>query len=93
MIRVGLIGYGLAGAVFHEPLIRACDGLDLVAVLTSRDHPLRVGSADELFERSELVVVASPNDSHFPLTKAALELGSTSSSISHSPSRSTKPTS
>ena len=75
MIRVGLIGYGLAGAVFHEPLIRACDGLDLAAVLTSRDHPLRVASVDELFERCELVVVASPNDSHFPLAKAALERG------------------
>lgn len=73
MTRVGLIGYGLAGAVFHEPLIRACDGLELAAVLTSREHPLRVGTADELLDRSELVVVASPNDSHFPLAKAALE--------------------
>lgn len=75
MIRVGLIGYGLAGAVFHEPLIRACDGLQLAAVLTTRNHPLRVGSADELFDCSELVIVASPNDSHFPLAKAALERG------------------
>lgn len=75
MIRVGLIGYGLAGAVFHEPLIRSCDGLELSAVLTSRDHPLRVGSVEELFEGSDLVVVASPNDSHFPLARAALERG------------------
>lgn len=75
MIRVGLIGYGLAGAVFHEPLIRACDGLELSAVLTSRDHPLRVGSLDDLLGLSELVVVASPNDSHFPLAQTALERG------------------
>ena len=75
MIRVGLIGYGLAGAVFHEPLIRACEGLELAAVLTSREHPLRVLSVDQLFERCELVVVASPNDSHFPLANAALEGG------------------
>jgi scyllo-inositol 2-dehydrogenase (NADP+) len=75
VIRVGLIGYGLAGAVFHEPLIRACDGLELSAVLTSREHPLRVDSLDELLSRSELVVVASPNDSHFPLARAALERG------------------
>ena len=75
MIRVGLIGCGLAGAVFHEPLIRACEGLELAAVLTSREHPLRVASLDELVERSELVVVASPNDSHFPLAKAAIERG------------------
>jgi scyllo-inositol 2-dehydrogenase (NADP+) len=75
VIRVGLIGYGLAGSVFHEPLIRACEGLELSAVLTSREHPLRVGSVDELFERCDLVVVASPNDSHFPLALQALEHG------------------
>ena len=75
MIRVGLIGYGLAGAVFHEPLIRACEGLELAAVLTSREHPLRVASVEDLLARSDLVVVASPNDSHFPLARAALEHG------------------
>jgi scyllo-inositol 2-dehydrogenase (NADP+) len=75
VIRVGVIGYGLAGALFHEPLIRACDGLELSAVLTSREHPLRVGSMDELLGRCELVVVASPNDSHFPLAREALERG------------------
>jgi scyllo-inositol 2-dehydrogenase (NADP+) len=75
VIRVGLIGYGLAGSVFHEPLIRACEGLELSAVLTSREHPLRVGSVDELLGRCELVVVASPNDSHFPLAREALERG------------------
>ena len=75
MIRVGLVGYGLAGAVFHEPLIGACNRLELVAVLTSREHPLRVGSVEELLERSDLVVIASPNRTHFPLAKAALESG------------------
>jgi scyllo-inositol 2-dehydrogenase (NADP+) len=75
VIRVGLIGYGLAGAVFHEPLIRACERLELSSVLTSRDHASRVGSLDDLLDRSDLVVVASPNDSHFPLARAALEAG------------------
>lgn len=75
VIRVGLIGYGLAGAVFHEPLIRACEGLELTGVLTSREHPLRVSTLEELFGRCELVVVASPNDSHFPLARDALERG------------------
>jgi scyllo-inositol 2-dehydrogenase (NADP+) len=75
VIQVGLIGYGLAGAVFHEPLIRACDRLELAAVLTSRDHPLRVESVEQLLGQCELVVVASPNPSHFPLAKAALEQG------------------
>jgi scyllo-inositol 2-dehydrogenase (NADP+) len=75
MIRVGLIGYGLAGAVFHEPLIEACERLGLNAVFTSREHPLRVSTIDELLKRSDLVVIASPNQTHFPLAKAALESG------------------
>jgi predicted dehydrogenase len=74
-IRVGLVGYGLAGSVFHAPLIRACDRMNLAAVLTSRDAPQRVRSLDELIDRCELVVVASPNLSHFPIAKQALEAG------------------
>lgn len=47
-VRVGLIGYGLAGAVFHAPLIAATPGMRLTAVVTRdperqarvrRDHP------------------------------------------------------
>jgi scyllo-inositol 2-dehydrogenase (NADP+) len=74
-IRVGLVGYGLAGAAFHAPLIRACERMELAGVLASRDAPARVGSLDELIERSDLVVVASPNTSHFPVAKKALESG------------------
>ena len=29
-IRTALIGRGLGGSAFHAPLIRACDGLELV---------------------------------------------------------------
>lgn len=75
MIRVGLVGYGLAGAIFHEPLIGACERLELAAVLTSRNHPLRVGSIEDLIAQCELVVVASPNQSHFPIAKQALRQG------------------
>ena len=75
MIRVGLVGYGLAGSVFHAPLIRACQRMELAAVQTSRDVPERVASFDELLDRSDLVVVASPNQTHFPLVRAALAAG------------------
>jgi len=75
VIRVGLIGYGLAGSVFHEPLIRACDGLELIGVLTSREHPLRMQLLEDVLERVDLVVVASPNQTHFPLARTALEHG------------------
>ena len=73
-IRVGLIGYGLAGSVFHAPLIDACERMELAAVLTSRDAPNRVASIEELIDRSDLVVVASPNTTHFTLANQAPDL-------------------
>lgn len=75
VIRVGLVGYGLAGSVFHAPLIRARERMELVAVQTSREAPNAVRSLEELIERSDLVVVASPNTTHFPIAKQALEAG------------------
>ncbi|MEO8453902.1 MAG: Gfo/Idh/MocA family oxidoreductase [Sphingomicrobium sp.] len=75
MIRVGLAGYGLAGSAFHAPLIRACERMQLSAVLTSRDAPERVDSLEELIERSDLVVVATPNTTHCDIASAALQAG------------------
>jgi scyllo-inositol 2-dehydrogenase (NADP+) len=74
-IRVGLAGYGLAGSTFHAPLIRACERIELAAVLTSRDAPNRVGTLGELLDRSDLVVIATPNATHFELAVAALNAG------------------
>jgi scyllo-inositol 2-dehydrogenase (NADP+) len=83
-IRVGLIGYGLAGKVFHAPLIAAVDGLTLAAVATSRaaelaaDWPAACATdAHAILADSsiDLIVVASPNDTHAPLARAALEAG------------------
>ena len=64
--RVGLAGYGLAGAVFHAPLIEATPGLELARVMRSRD-PLDLDL--------DLLVVATPNRTHVPLARAALEAG------------------
>jgi scyllo-inositol 2-dehydrogenase (NADP+) len=85
VIGVGLIGYGLGGAVFHAPLIQAEPRLRLHAVVTSRagqverDHPgVRVvASAAELLADPavELVVVAAPNAVHHELAAAALRAG------------------
>ncbi|WP_282609055.1 Gfo/Idh/MocA family oxidoreductase [Pelagibius sp. Alg239-R121] len=83
-VRVGLIGYGLAGSVFHAPLFPAA-GLDLVAVVSSRvdqikhDHPnVRVyATAVELLadDGVDLVVIAAPSDQHAPLMLEALTAG------------------
>ncbi|WNM35330.1 Gfo/Idh/MocA family oxidoreductase [Streptomyces sp. Li-HN-5-11] len=88
-LRVGLVGYGLAGSVFHAPLIAATEGLVLDTVVTSnpeRQEQARAefpdvrcaGTADELFDRAgelDLIVVASPNRTHVPLATAALKAG------------------
>jgi scyllo-inositol 2-dehydrogenase (NADP+) len=34
-LRAAVIGYGLAGAVFHAPLIAGVDGMGVAAVVTS----------------------------------------------------------
>ncbi|QIB45599.1 Gfo/Idh/MocA family protein [Streptomyces aureoverticillatus] len=89
-LRVGLIGYGLAGSVFHAPLIAATEGLTLDTVVTSNaerqaqaraefgDDLRCAADADELWARADeldLIVVASPNKTHVPLATAALKAG------------------
>jgi predicted dehydrogenase len=83
-IRVGLIGYGFAGKSFHGPLIRCTPGLALATVGSSRrdavlaDFPsVEVCPAEAVTTHPEidLVVVATPNESHFPLAAAALRAG------------------
>ncbi|OII67959.1 Gfo/Idh/MocA family oxidoreductase, partial [Streptomyces sp. CC77] len=88
-LRVGLVGYGLAGSVFHAPLIAATGGMVLDTVVTSDEgrraqaraaYPgVRLAAAPgELWARADeldLVVVASPNKTHVPLASAALEAG------------------
>ncbi|MFF6780224.1 Gfo/Idh/MocA family oxidoreductase [Streptomyces sp. NPDC012510] len=88
-LRVAVVGYGLAGSVFHAPLIAATEGMTLDTVVTSNPErraqaraefpqALFADTADELWSRAEeldLVVVASPNRTHVPLATAALEAG------------------
>ncbi len=85
VISVGLVGYGIAGRVFHAPLISSVHGLRLVSVVerhgeTSRDRYPDVAvvkDAFELFrdEGIELVVIATPNTAHYELARAALLAG------------------
>ncbi|HYL61252.1 MAG TPA: oxidoreductase [Candidatus Methylomirabilis sp.] len=85
MIDVGLIGFGLAGRAFHAPVIRAVPGLRLAAILqrsgqeAAKAYPdVRVvRSLDELLAIQEirLVVVATPNDSHYSLARQCLTAG------------------
>jgi scyllo-inositol 2-dehydrogenase (NADP+) len=88
-LRVAIIGYGLAGSVFHAPLVVATDGMALTAVVTSnseRAEQARTSyegveiypSVDALWAAApdiDLVVVATPNRDHAPLARAAIAAG------------------
>ncbi len=81
-IRVGLIGYGFAGKTFHAPLIQAVEGLKLTHVSSSKRDGVLVDLPEALVlaepeavathKDVDLVVIASPNECHFPLAAAAL---------------------
>jgi Predicted dehydrogenases and related proteins len=84
-VRVALIGFGFVGKTFHAPLIQSVPGLELT--LVSSRHPELVRKslpqAQVLDEPEDvathagvdLVVIASPNETHVPLATAALNAG------------------
>ena len=84
-IGVGIIGFGLAGRVFHAPFVSAVPGLKLEAFVERKtDEAHRAYPAtrtyrgvDELLRdpRIDLVVVATPNETHYALAKQTLEAG------------------
>jgi scyllo-inositol 2-dehydrogenase (NADP+) len=84
-IDVGLVGFGFAGRVFHAPIISAVPGLRLRAIVqrkagdASALYPQTtiVQSIEELLAIDEitLVVIATPNTSHYGLTKQCLLAG------------------
>jgi scyllo-inositol 2-dehydrogenase (NADP+) len=85
MIEVGLIGFGLAGRAFHAPVIRAVPGLHLAAILQRSGNEAAekypdvriVRSLDELLaiQEIQLIVIATPNETHYPFARQCLEAG------------------
>jgi scyllo-inositol 2-dehydrogenase (NADP+) len=89
VVRVALVGYGLAGSVFHAPLIECTDNMQLTAIVT-RD-PARQAAARLAFPEADIIddvetlwaraaefdlaVIAAPNRFHAPLAIAALNAG------------------
>lgn len=86
-INVGIIGYGYAGRVIHAQLINLVPRLRLYAV-ASRDERKRASARSEysvvtyesyedlLRDRNvDLVVIATPHDSHSDLAIRAMEAG------------------
>ncbi|UII34605.1 oxidoreductase [Fulvivirga ulvae] len=84
-IKVGLIGYGMGGRVFHAPLIDHVTGLELVSIRETREENIKIAKsrypqAEIVSDASliinapeiDLVVLAVPNSAHYSLAHAAL---------------------
>jgi predicted dehydrogenase len=82
---VGVIGFGFVSKTFHVPLLKGTDGYKITAVSSS--HPADVKAVlpdvDVVSDPKalathpdiDLVVVASPNETHAPLAEAAMRAG------------------
>jgi predicted dehydrogenase len=84
-IRVGLIGFGFVSKTFHVPLLKATDGYQITTVSSSRPADVKAVLPDvdvvsdpkalATHPDVDLVVVASPNETHVPLAEAAMRAG------------------
>jgi scyllo-inositol 2-dehydrogenase (NADP+) len=84
-IQVGLIGFGLSGRYFHAPFLTVNPHFKLAKVVERHRNDAEafdptiqtVRSHEDLLADPaiDLVIVGSPNDTHFPYAKAVLEAG------------------
>jgi predicted dehydrogenase len=85
MIRVGLIGFGFVSKMFHVPLLQATAGYKITAVSSSRPADVSAVLPDVVIVSDpkvlaahpdvDLVVTASPNETHAPLAELAMRAG------------------
>ncbi len=85
VVKVGLIGFGTGGEFFHAPFIHAIKMFELTAILERTKDKSKarypnvkvVRTVEELLviEEIELIVIATPNDTHFYLAQKALKAG------------------
>src|SRR6056297_2416347 len=85
VIKTGLASFGMSGIVFHAPLLSSHPGFKFAKVLERTKEKSKtlypdaeiVRSYDELIsdKQIELVVVNTPDNTHYDLTKKALEAG------------------
>src|ERR1700733_7893410 len=84
-IGVAVIGFGLAGRVFHAPFVSAVPGLRLEAIVQRKGdegaaawpNARILRSVDEALGDAtvQFIVVGTPNETHFELAKQALLAG------------------
>jgi predicted dehydrogenase len=81
-IRVGVVGFGLAGRIFHTAVVEATPGLELASVVQRTGDEAAKAYPGAKVARSveemlgdvgiELVVIATPSYSHYELAKQCL---------------------
>lgn len=84
-IKVGLAGFGISATVFHAPFFATMPEFELVAVLertkneSQKKYPFVkvVRTIEELVDDPtiDLIVITTPNETHFPYSRAALLAG------------------
>ena len=85
MLKVALVGYGYAGKTIHAPLIDSVPGMELVAVCSSDSAKVLADFSSLIVKTSlaeilsqvqiDVVVIATPNSTHFELARSALLAG------------------
>ncbi|MEN1934099.1 oxidoreductase [Paenibacillus sp. 102] len=81
-IGVGIVGFGFSSTTFHIPLLQTIDEYDIRAIVSSKEEVVKealptvqvVGTIEELVKRDDidLIVITSPNTTHFPFVKEAI---------------------
>lgn len=88
IIKVGLIGFGVGGQIFHAPVLTTVEGLQLAKIRASKPEQVSaatskypnaeiVNTSEEIFndKNIDLIVITTPNIFHYPLVKQALLSG------------------
>jgi predicted dehydrogenase len=84
-IKTGLLGFGMSGRIFHAPFLHAHPGFSFSAVTERSQKKVQkiypqvksYNSAEEMIDdpELELIVINSPNDTHFDYAKDSLLAG------------------
>src|SRR5439155_16518551 len=78
-MRVAIAGVGRAAEVIHIPALRKLSEVEIVGVYDPRQEPSEypsLATLEQLLDaRPDVVVIATPPDSHLPIALSALEAG------------------
>ena len=88
ILKTGIIGFGVGGNTFHAPIIHTTEGFEITKIRARKESEVALAqqrypdaflttNADDIIndENIDLVVIATPNDSHHSLAKQALMAG------------------